>query len=781
MWSALFNKSDWRLLRAAIVGLLLAMLVLAWSITLYRLEAEKKLSVEIARTQQHNLAIIVAENLEQLLDGARIIALASADWWEGPSRQVAERLTAMRASNPAFLNISLYDLAGNKVYGSSPVADDAAIAQAMKSAAKSISGIDARGKLLSPGVAQPKHVWQRHLVFPVGKLGAKPLGMLLVTLDLGYLLNTYQQIEFGPTGVIHILTHDGRQVMEWRPEGLVLGMPRGFSQFSRLKDRSGSLTGNLLRDGDKYLSSFRRAERSGFLLVVSRGMDDILARYLENRSQTFSVLSILTVLFVTCAFLVSRSIARQGKLLAALTASNEKNHLLISRLEDERSRAFSLAAHDHLTGLPNRRTFNDLVTSHLSNARRHGGHYAVMYLDLDRFKLINDTLGHLVGDIVLQSVASRLRASLRESDIVARLGGDEFAIFLTGFDTVDQLIGTARKLIAQVGHPVYTEEGVEVQTGPSIGIALFPKDGRDLDSLCRSADAAMYESKRRGRGTYTFYDAGLNPCSEKKFNFEKRFSKALSQNELVLHFQPQVRLSDFRIVGFEALVRWNHPEMGMIYPDDFIPVAEETGLILALDEWVARAACEQLVKWRDEGLEPVPLSINMSASHLQRDEFPETLAGLLSRHGLPPGSVGIEVTETVLLGSLEAAGKVLRRLEAMGTRISLDDFGSGFSSLSYVRMFPVHVIKIDKQFMQDIRNSTHDAVLVSSIISLAHNLQIQVVAEGLETLEQLIHLKTAGCDQAQGYYFSRPVPSAEAAQLLLGGTLMPSWENTDEK
>ncbi|PLC48024.1 GGDEF-domain containing protein [Pollutimonas subterranea] len=531
---------------------------------------------------------------------------------------------------------------------------------------------------------------------------------------------------------------------------------------------------DLFQDGRVYLSSFNRAERYSFLLVVSRSMQDILAPHLKARSHSLSTLGILTIIIIAGAYFIASGLGRHGKLFGALVVSNDKNRSLITRLEDEKGRAFLLAAHDHLTGLPNRRTFTELAMSHLATARQHRGHYVLMYLDLDRFKLVNDTLGHHVGDILLQTVAIRLRASLRDSDIVARLGGDEFAILLTGLASVDDLPMIADKIISQVSQPFKTQDGQEIHVSPSIGIAVFPRDGQDFDSLCKNADAAMYESKRKGRSTYTYYDTGLNSTSERRFNLEQRLPKAIAEDELVLHFQPKVNLSDFRIVGFEALVRWQHPELGLVYPDDFIPLAEETGLIVELGEWVARSCCRQQAAWQAEGLDCVALAINMSPLQLQREELPSRIESLLTEHDVPADVIEIEITETVLLKSLEATVMVLRRLEALGVQISLDDFGSGFSSLSYVRTLPIHIIKIDKQFIRDIRNSTHDGVLVASIISLAHNLGMQVIAEGVETLEQLIYLKTAGCDQAQGYYFSRPVPAASARDLLRNGVLAPS-------
>lgn len=775
MWFALLKRSDWRLLRAVIVGFSLIVLVLAWGITLQRLVASKAMAVDTARTQQNNLAVIVSENFEQLLDGARTIALASGEWWDGSPHEVANRLSAMRAANPAFLRISLYTIDATRVYSSSPVPDDSSLVAAVSGALETVSNADATNLILPTVFTSMEDAWHKPLLFPVGKPGSESRGILMVMLDLGHLLKVYQRIDFGTSGIIHILNRDSQEVLEWRPEGLVLNSrKRHFGMFADQTTATGSLTTDLFQDGNTYLSSFSRAQRFSFLLVVSRNMQDILAPHLKSRFHSLSTLGILTFVIAAGAYFIAGGIGRHGQLFGALVASNNKNRSLITRLEDEKGRAFMLAAHDHLTGLPNRRTFNELATNHLANARQHSGHYVLMYLDLDRFKLVNDSLGHHVGDILLQEVARRLQTSLRDSDIVARLGGDEFAILLTGLASTEDLPLIADKIIKQVSQPFASPDGQEIHVSPSIGIAIFPRDGHDFDTLCKNADAAMYESKRKGRSTYSYYHTALNPSSERMFNLEQRLPKAMAEDELVLHFQPKVRLSDFKIVGFEALVRWQHPELGLIYPDDFIPLAEEAGLIVELGEWVARACCRQQAAWQTEGLDCVPVAINISPMQLQREELPSGIESLLTEYGVAANMLEIEITETVLLESLDTAIRVLRRLEALGAQISLDDFGSGFSSLSYIRTLPIHIIKIDKQFIHDIRNSSHDAVLVASIISLAHNLGMQVIAEGVETQEQLIYLKTAGCDQAQGYYFSRALPAARASDLLRNSVLVPS-------
>jgi diguanylate cyclase (GGDEF)-like protein len=411
--------------------------------------------------------------------------------------------------------------------------------------------------------------------------------------------------------------------------------------------------------------------------------------------------------------------------------------------------------------------------SHLSRAKRSRKLFGLMYVDLDRFKGINDTLGHHVGDMLLQTVATRLHSALRESDVIARMGGDEFTVILNEVESVAEIVLVARKIIDLIGRPCINLDGHDVQVSPSIGIAIFPQDGHNVEILCQNADAAMYQSKRAGRGRYTFYDPALNPVRDYEFSLEQRLPAAIADDELVLHFQPKVRMSDFKIMGFEALVRWQHPDHGLIFPSEFIPMAELTGMDVALGDWVAQSACLQLAKWQSMGLSLVPVAINVSARQLQDLEFPQRVAAWLAAYDIAPQFLEVEITEGSLVNSIEIATKVLSDLKSIGIHIALDDFGNGYSSLSYIRTLPIHVIKIDRSFIKDIRNSPQDATIVETIVIMAHKLQMQVVAEGVELLDQLLHLKSINCDQVQGYFLSRPVEAAAAEQLIRQSILVP--------
>lgn len=750
----------------AFIGLSMALVALAWGISWQHLAAEKRLVAQNAKAQQETVVAIIAENLAQVLDRGQLMAIAANKETEGTQRDAHRRLSAMRIDDRAFLRVALYDLKLRRIYSSSAAVDPPELERQLRLAVDDAGTSWLEGLRLAPIAESNEQAWQVPLLFPVLGHANRPQGILLLVLDLGYFLNLYQHIDIGASGSIQIISAGGRDIAEIGRAGLVFNPP-GLSLQA-------VPTGELTEKPPLRLSSFRQVPGYPFVVAVSRDIDETLTEHRSNGKRFLGILSALTALIVLATYGVARSIRHQGQLFAALADADHEKCELIEQLEDEKRRAFRLAAHDHLTELPNRRMFHELVVSHLSRAKRSRKHYALLYLDLDRFKYVNDTLGHHVGDLLLQAVAGRLRSTLRESDMVARLGGDEFAILLTDMESIDDAARIAAKLVEQIARPFSNLDGNDILVSTSIGIALYPRDGYDFGTLCRHADTAMYQSKHNGRGQYTFYDPNLNPSNDRLFNLEQRLPKAIADNEFVLHFQPKVRLTDYRIVGFEALVRWQHPEYGLIHPNDFIPLAEHAGFIVELGDWVAEACCRELAAWQAAGLPMVPIACNVSARQLQDLTLPARFAGFLDKHGVAPHLLDIEITESSLVESIERASQVLCDLEALGMSIALDDFGNGFSNFTYIRTLPIHCLKIDRQFIDGIRNSPDDAVIVSSIIALAHNLRMRVIAEGIELLEQLVHLKTAGCDEGQGYFISRPVPGENARQLLANLTLAPA-------
>lgn len=418
------------------------------------------------------------------------------------------------------------------------------------------------------------------------------------------------------------------------------------------------------------------------------------------------------------------------------------------------------ATHDVLTGLPNRSLFADRMEQALRCAERDKRGVALAFVDLDQFKLINDTLGHEVGDKLLTEIAARLMECVRDADTVARLGGDEFVLICTHRHEEQEISRMMQRVLECISRPWLTPHG-EFTIGCSIGISLFPRDGHNVESLLKSADSAMYKAKELGRNNFQFYTPELNRRAAERFELENALRRALEREEFLLHYQPRVDLASGNIVGLEALIRWQKPGEALIFPERFIPVAEETGLILAIGEWVLRTACAQAVAWQKRGLRPVVISINISPRQFQRECLITTIAAVLAETGLSPQWLEIELTESLIMQDAERFVSMLNALKALGVGIAVDDFGTGYSSLSYLKRFPVDQLKIDQSFVRDLTNDADDATLVGAIISLGHALGLRVVAEGVETKEQLDFLRESRCDEVQGFYLAHPTRAGD--------------------
>jgi diguanylate cyclase (GGDEF)-like protein/PAS domain S-box-containing protein len=420
-----------------------------------------------------------------------------------------------------------------------------------------------------------------------------------------------------------------------------------------------------------------------------------------------------------------------------------------------------LACYDSLTGLPNRNMFFGELNRTIARARREHREFAVCFIDLDRFKAINDTLGHQAGDELLEAMADRLRTSLRESDVVARLGGDEFVVLLEGCTPAD-LGRVANKMLASIGEPLMLH-GCTLDVTCSIGIGIFPADGDDAATLLKHADAAMYLAKERGKNNVQFYTAELADLAERQFALESELRLALARDELFLHYQPKIDLATGEMRSVEALLRWEHPQRGLVPPNDFIPLAEERGLIVPIGRWVIQAACRQMREWRRAGLAVPAVAVNLSARQFASETLIEDLVRALEEHDIEPSQFEVELTESALMADPERANQVLRQVDAMGVRISIDDFGTGYSSLSYLKRFPARTVKIDRSFIRGLPADTNDAAITQAVIAMAHSLGLAVVAEGVECETQLQTLREMGCDEVQGYLLGRPMPPADLA------------------
>lgn len=430
-----------------------------------------------------------------------------------------------------------------------------------------------------------------------------------------------------------------------------------------------------------------------------------------------------------------------------------------------------LAHHDHLTGLLNRLSLQERLAQALASARRESRALAVLFIDMDHFKAINDSLGHAVGDELLMEVAQRLRTGVRESDIVSRLGGDEFVLVLTEVGTTTAVARLADKLLQSLGE-AYRVREYTLHSTPSIGVAIAPNDGSDGETLLKNADAAMYHAKAHGRNNVQFFTPAMNQEAMERLRIDHDLRLALEQGQFELHYQPKLAgctpagHQRHRVVGVEALVRWRHPQQGLVPPGKFIPVAEETGLILPLGEWVLGEACRQLRAWRDAGVDDVAMAVNLSAHQLRDPSLLNVVSQTLAQHGLKGADLELEITESVMMDDPQASIGTLSALRELGVRLSIDDFGTGYSSLSYLKLLPIHTLKLDQSFVRDIETDANDVAICTATIALAHSLHLEVVAEGVETRAHCDFLLGQNCDILQGYHFSKPLTAHDALAFI---------------
>jgi len=456
--------------------------------------------------------------------------------------------------------------------------------------------------------------------------------------------------------------------------------------------------------------------------------------------------------------------APDGQLMAMMQSIGSQVGQYLQRKQAEEALRF-VATHDSLTGLPNRVMFGQRLDHAITQAKRHGRRLAVLFIDLDRFKVINDTLGHEFGDTLLRDVAQRLTQSVRASDTIGRLGGDEFVVLLEEVSAPMLIVGVAQKLIAALaqGFPL---AGKEYHVSASIGVSTYPDDAQHAQELLKNADIAMYRAKEQGRNTFQFYAAQQNIHTVERLTLESGLRRALERGQLVLHYQPQVDIASGHIVGFEALVRWQHPELGLLPPASFIALAEETGLIVPIGQWVMQAACATQRAWREAGLPSLRMSVNLSPRQFLHGKLIDDIAGVVRSSTADAVFLELEITEGMVMKDPEHAVELLREIRNIGVRIAIDDFGTGHSSLAYLKRFPVDYLKIDRSFIADIPADRGDAAITQAIIAMAHSLQLKVIAEGVETQSQYDFLVAQGCDEYQGYFFSKPLPEAQARALL---------------
>ncbi|HEY9099578.1 MAG TPA: EAL domain-containing protein [Thiobacillus sp.] len=457
----------------------------------------------------------------------------------------------------------------------------------------------------------------------------------------------------------------------------------------------------------------------------------------------------------------SRPMYQDGELVGSVVTFND-----ISQRKQAEEALHQLAYFDSLTQLPNRQLFNDRLHQAIGDAKRRNKLVALMLLDLDRFKVINDTMGHEAGDMLLQEIASRLKLSIRANDTVSRLGGDEFALVFTDVGESRHVVQLAQKLLAQFNTPIMIN-GREVFSGASIGIALYPSDTHEPDELLKYADSAMYHAKELGRNNYQFYSAEMTSNADERLHLEASLRRAIEQHEFVLHYQPLVDARSNLATGLEALIRWNDPSGKMIPPDQFIPLAEDTGLIVPIGKWVLETACAQLKIWHDAGHPELKMSVNVATRQFRDAMFTETVRHAILSAGIPAESLELEITESILLENSEGTLNTLNALKSLGVSLAIDDFGTGYSSLSYLKRFPIDRVKIDRSFVRDLATDTDDLAIVRAIIALAQAMRLSVIAEGVETEAQLALLQSEKCHDYQGYFYARPMDAASISGKFL--------------
>ncbi|MDB5862200.1 MAG: hypothetical protein JWO70_6 [Betaproteobacteria bacterium] len=527
-------------------------------------------------------------------------------------------------------------------------------------------------------------------------------------------------------------------------------------------------------------------QRKGLVSEIDKRVEQSHRGNLVFALAAFGGAVLILVLSLVLSRLLSRSLEKQIDELSAVGApmpeegkarsGNEIERMgrAIATFKQATERVTYLAHYDSLTELPNRTLFRDRLIQAMARTRRNSGTLAVMLLDLDRFKEINDTLGHTAGDEALRAVSHMLTSVLREIDTIARLGGDEFAVI------VEQSSLPHVELIAQRIEHAFSDplmiQGREFFVTASIGIALHPDHGRDVDELLQSADVALYGAKEEGRNTHQVYRVEMNAQADQRLNMDRLLRRALERREFVLHYQPKVALSSDTIVGAEALIRWQSKELGLVGPADFIPLAEETGLIVPISEWVVLTACTQAKAWQDAGLQPLLMSVNLSPRQFRQANLVETIAAALDATGLEPRFLELEITEGTVMHHADKAITILNELHQLGVQLSIDDFGTGYSSLSYLKRFPVQRLKIDQSFIRGVTSDTNDAAIVTAVVTLAKNMKLKLVAEGVETDGQRAFLRALDCDEYQGYYFSGPVPADEFVRLLTAPVSHPPAE-----
>jgi diguanylate cyclase (GGDEF)-like protein len=577
-------------------------------------------------------------------------------------------------------------------------------------------------------------------------------GIVMVDVDAAYFVSGYETRTLGERGLLGLVGNDGSIRAGRTGKALLVGVTVNYT--SGAPDAEAALVTNAW-DGVVRYVSIRRLVDFPVAVIVGLAQDEQLANARRNQRAALWAATAGSILLIAVVAILGRMSWQlaQGRLRA---------------VEEQRANAERvqyLAYHDSLTTLPNRSLFTKLLTQSIHEAHRFNRQLAVLFLDIDRFKHINDTLGHEAGDQLLQEVATRLNGCLRESDTVARLGGDEFVVLLPELDEDKYVATVAQKILSAVAKPFVLHDQ-EFRVTASVGICTYPQDGLDEETLTKNADIAMYRAKEEGKNNYQFYSAKLNADSLERLTLESRLRHALENHEFELYYQAKRNLPDGRITGMEALLRWKHPDLGMVAPMKFIPVAEELGLMVPIGKWVLKTACLQNVTWQKQGLPHLSMAVNLTSRQFFDENLLPDLTLILDASGMDAHLLELEFTESVLMQNIEMTLRILSGLKGLGIRIAVDDFGIGYSSVATLTQFPLDTIKIDRSFIRNVAGNVQDKNLTAAIIAMGGALSLTVVAQGVETKEQADFLRAHACEEIQGFYFYKPVPAEQFAELL---------------
>ncbi|NQD57687.1 EAL domain-containing protein [Pseudomonas sp. CM25] len=754
------SLSSASLLRLLILMLCAATLAFLWGLHVTQKAAARQDALSAKAAEHLNLASIVGESLRQLVDRAQAVGGVTQDDMK-MLRQGNFSLARILAEDPVFKRMSLYDRQGRLLSASHADEARGLPEDWLRQLQRHIARYGFKPFLPSVQAARPPAAlpdWRLPFVLPLTDLTGREIDhILVVQLDIGYLAVLFQHIDLSSSGLVRLLQDDGLERLRIDTSGVVVAGDTLQPELPNSANEAGLLA--QYAAGEAYQSLYRRVPERGFSVVVSQRQDEILAASTLAYSRQFWLNLSMTLMILASLLWTLRLLRKRQEAFSALEHAQQVNQQLIGRLEDEHRRSSHAAATDHLSGLHNRRQFVEVAGLALTRQRGKRRLMAILFIDMDRFKSINDSLGHKIGDLLLQAVAGRIQRLLEPGDEASRFGGDEFVVLLAGERSEEQINGWVRELVQKLS-ATYALDGKEVNTSPSVGVSICPRDGQDIDSLIRTADAAMYSAKQAGRAQYRFFDPSLNLADIQAFTLKQAFGSALAERQFVLHYQPQIRLDTQQVLGYEALVRWDHPEFGLLYPDRFIDLAERSGFIVELGWEVLRLACEALSSWDAQGRE-TRLAVNVSALQLRQADFAARLLRKLLQHGLAPHRLELEITETTILDAEGTAVTHLHTLRNAGLGISLDDFGRGYAGFAHLHSLPLSKLKIDRSLIAPLSNSHDDSPIVSSTIILAKRLGLEVVAEGVETREQVVCLKLAGCDIAQGYHFSRPLSLAQ--------------------